>query len=240
MLIAALIAFQVVVFFALIIMLRKILTKNVVSATRHIDELNQDYMKKEEEANRLLDDARQKSEEMIAKAQQEAAGAKEAALREVEAEKEKLITQARAQSVEIIQQADRSRQLLLSEITDRISKEGVVKAVELIEQVLPEKFRQEAHSHWAEELIDQGFSQLENLRVPSDVRDVVVRTPFTLTDAQRKGVAKKLKDILGREMALKEEIDPKVVAGITITIGSLVLDGSLKNKIQERAKSASA
>jgi len=31
-------------------------------------------------------------------------------------------------------------------------------------------------------------------------------------------------------------VDPKVVAGIVITIGSLVLDGSFKNKIQEKAR----
>ena len=48
MLMASFIIFIVVVFVGLIFMLRKIMTQNIISATQHIDELNQDYTKKDE------------------------------------------------------------------------------------------------------------------------------------------------------------------------------------------------
>jgi len=108
----------------------------------------------------------------------------------------------------------------------------------LLQETLPQAFKQEVHLHWVEELIEGGFVQLERLRFPEDIREIKVTSAFSITEEQRKNLSKKLKDVLGYELILKEEIDPKIVAGLIITIGSLVLDGSLRNKIRERTKSA--
>jgi len=51
-------------------------------------------------------------------------------------------------------------------------------------------------------------------------------------------LSKKLKSLLSTDIPIKEEVDPRIVAGMVIHIGSLVLDGSLKNKIQEKARDA--
>jgi F-type H+-transporting ATPase subunit delta len=93
------------------------------------------------------------------------------------------------------------------------------------------------HAHWVEELIEEGFNQLEHLRMPEDLREVKITSAFPLTEGQRKSLVKKLKEVLVKDITLKEEVEPKIVSGFIITIGSLVLDGSLKNKIQERARS---
>jgi F0F1-type ATP synthase membrane subunit b/b' len=44
MLIATLILFQLIIFAALVIVLKRVLTKNIISATGHLDEMNQDYL----------------------------------------------------------------------------------------------------------------------------------------------------------------------------------------------------
>ncbi len=238
MLIASIIALQVIIFVGLIVMFRRIMTQNVVLATRHIDELSQEYTKKEDEVNRQRDEIRQKSQEIVTRAQEEAATLKEQTLREAEQEKDKILKQARHQSDELIQQADRSRQLLIAEIDKRIEIEAIAKACELVQDTLPGHFMHGAHSHWVEDLVEHGFQQIERLRIPEEVQDVHVVSAFPLTDPQREKLLKRLKGILGRDLALKERVDTKMVAGLVISIGSLVLDGSLKNKIQERAKSA--
>jgi F0F1-type ATP synthase delta subunit len=238
MLIAALILLQVVIFLGLILMFRKIMTQNVVLATRHLDELNQDFLKREDEINRQREEIRQKSESLLTKAQQEAAQLKAQGMKEAEGERERILKMARFQSAEIIQQAEKSRQLLISEIEERISREAINKACELIQNTLPEQFKQEVHALWVEDLIENGFQQVKRLRIPEDVQEIKLTSAFGLTKDQRAVVSKKLREISGREIALAEEIDPKVVVGLVITIGSLVLDGSLRNKIQEQAKSA--
>jgi F0F1-type ATP synthase delta subunit len=236
MLIVSMILLQVILFGGLIFILRKILTQNVIVATRHIEGLSQDHAHKQTELNRQLEEAKQKSEEMIRTAQEEAQGTKIKVIQDAEAERDRILQQAHTKSEELIQQADRSRQMILNEINERIAKEAVNKACELIHDTLPEQFKLDVHEHWVKELLEGGFVQFERLQVPAALKDVKITSAFPLTDGQRKDLVKKLKDALHRDVILQEEVNPRMVAGFVVTIGSLVLDGSLRNKIQERAR----
>jgi len=220
----------------LIYAFRRIMNKNVVLATKHLDDLNQEYTQKEKEVNRQLEEAKQKAAAMVLQAQNEAEKAKAEIIQAAESEREKIIADARAQGNELMQQADKSRQLLLAEIHERIEKEAINTACELIQNTLPEHFKQDVHVHWVEELITNGFSKLEHLRLPTDIKEIKITSAFALHDDVHKTLVKKLKDILGYEVALKEEVDSKLVAGLCITLGSLVLDGTLRNKILAQAK----
>lgn len=236
MLIISLILLQILIFAGLIFMLKRMFVRNVVSATKHLDELNQDYVKKEEEASRQLEEAKQKAQEIVSKATDEAENLKGRIIKESNDEGDAIVKEARAKSDDIIQQADKTRQRLLSEVDERVAKEAIDRACELIQHALPEQLKQDAHSQGVEELIASGFTKLERLRIPPDIREIKIISAFKLNETQRKSLSKKLKDALGHEAVLKEEVDPAMVAGIVINIGSLVLDGSLKNKIQEQAK----
>lgn len=236
MLIAALIFLQVIIFVVLITVFRKIMNKNVVLATKHMEGLSQDFSEKEKQINNKIQEAEQKAREIILHAQEEVEKIKKENTNDIEKEWNKVLKEAREQGEDIIRQADKSRQFLLSEIDQRIAKEAVVKACELIQHALPQQFKQDVHAHWVAELISAGFSQLEHLRIPEDVKQVKIVSAFPLTEDQRQVLFKKLADILGSDIKLKEENDPKLVAGLSIGIGELILDGSLKNKIQAGAK----
>ena len=238
MLIVSLIVIQVIIFGGLIFILRSILSQNVSVATRHLDELNNDYTQKEIELKRQLDEAQKRAAEIVAKAQEEAQQNKARLMTETETQRNKLLQETHTQAEELMQQADKSRQMLLAEIQDRIAKEAVDKACELIHDTLPEQFKLNAHQHWIEELMDSGFVQFERLKIPENIREVKIVSAFSLSENQRKNLTKKLKDALNKNITLKEEVDPRIVAGFIIYIDELVLDGSLKNKIQERARNA--
>lgn len=238
MLIVPLIVLMVFIFLGMIFVFRNIMNQNVVLATKHLEDLNREYGEKERQVNQQLEEVQLKSQEILARAQTEAEKLKVDGLKEIESEKEKILQQTRTQSEEMIQQADRSRQALIHEMEERIAKESVNKACELIQNTLPEQFKQEVHAHWMDELINKGFTRFEKLRIPDDIRDIKITSAYALTEQQRKALTKKLSDTLKRDIALKEEDDPRIVAGFIISIGNLVLDGSLKNKIQEEAKSA--
>jgi len=236
MLIVSMVIMMIFVFGGMILILRKLLSQNVSLATRHLEDLNDDYAKKEADLKRQLEDVRQKAEEIVRKAQEEATQIKARLLKEAEEQKAKLLQDTHTQTEELMQQADKSRQMLLSEIKQRVAQEAVDKACQLIEETLPEQFKLDVHRHWIEELMGSGFDQFERIKVPEDVKEVKITAAFALEENQRKNLTKKLKDALNKDITLKEEIDPRVVAGFIIHIGSLVLDGSLKHKIQERAR----
>ena len=239
MLIASLVLLQIVIFGGLIFILRRILNQNVILATKHLDELNQDYSKKEQDIQKRLEDLKQKTQEILSKAQGEAQQLKESIIKQAEKERDDILSKTRVKGEEMMKQADKSRQLLISEIDDRIAREAVSKACELTQYVLPEEFKQIVHIHWLNELIKNGFNQLERLSVAEDIHEINIKSAFDLNEEQRKLLSKKIKEVLSRDITLKETVDSNMVAGVIITLGSLVLDGSFKNKIQEQAKKLS-
>ncbi|MFA5157331.1 MAG: F0F1 ATP synthase subunit delta [Candidatus Omnitrophota bacterium] len=236
MLIVSLIMLLLIIFGIMIFFFRKIMTQNVTVATMHLDELSRDYAEKEKRINQQLEEANEKAQEIVSTAQSEAEKIRSETIRQAEQERDKMIQAARTQTQEMVHQADNSCNQLISEMEDRISKEAVKRACDLTHDLLPEEFRKLVHGQWVEDLIEKGFNQAERLRLPEGIEEATLVSAFALSDEQRKRIAKKLKDALGKDLAIKEAVDPKVVAGLVITIGSLVLDGSLKNKIKEKTR----
>lgn len=238
MLAFSLIFLQIVIFAGMIFILKKIMSTNVTMATKHIEEMSQEYLKKEEEVSRRLEEAKRTSEDMVSKAIQEADTVKTRKLNEAENESIRIIEEARTKSEEIMQLADKSRERLLGELDDRIAIAAIDKSVELIHDILPEKFVKDVHAHWVVDLMDHAFAGIEKLNIPKDLKEIRVVSAFELTPDQRGMLLKKLKDSLSYDSPVKEETDPRLVAGLVLHFGSLVLDGSLRSRIRERAKDA--
>lgn len=238
MAIALLIVLEVVIFVVLVTVLKRVLMRNMASATQHLDGLNEDYARREEDISRRLREADKKAQDIVSKAQGEAERLKLKTIKDAREEKDRILQQAHLSGDEMIQQADKSRQLLISELDEKISKAAVEKACEIVKSVLPEGFKHDMHLQWVQELVKTGFANMDRLRIPEDTKEIKITSAFALTEDERKPLAKKLKEALNHDIVIKEEVDPNLVAGLVITIGSLILDGSLKNKIQEHVKSA--
>ncbi|OGG96485.1 MAG: ATP synthase F1 subunit delta [Candidatus Lambdaproteobacteria bacterium RIFOXYD2_FULL_50_16] len=56
-------------------------------------------------------------------------------------------------------------------------------------------------------------------------------TAFELTNAEVKGLTKKISEYTQLEVSLEVEVDKSILGGAITQIGSLVLDGSVKNRL---------
>jgi F0F1-type ATP synthase delta subunit len=235
MLIVALIILLLLVFFAMIYVFRRIINQNVTVATHHLDELNHDFEEKQKKIDVLLQEAKAQAQQITQKAGEEGEKQKTETIQAAEKERDKVIQEARTHAEEMVQQAEKSRYQLLADLDERIEKASVRKACELIGLVLPETFRKEVHAHWAQDLLKGGLSQLEQVRLPQELKEVKITSAFPLEEEERQALVKKIKAKVGN-IPFKEEVDPAIVAGFVISLGSLMIDGSLKGKIEEQAK----
>lgn len=229
------VVFFLLMFFGLVIMFRNVIGKNVTSATKQLEEMSQEYAKKEAEIERQLEEIKRKSQEAVSKAQEEAQKQKEQIVKEAQTEKSKVLDAAQIRVDEMIQQAEKARQSLLSEIEQRIEEKALKRAIELLRQALPEALRQEIHNRWINDLISSSLEQLDRLRVDENVDQARVVSAFSLEPGQVEALKLKIREKLGRELGLKEDLEPDIISGVIVHIGSLVFDGSLKTKIQEIA-----
>ena len=56
---------------------------------------------------------------------------------------------------------------------------------------------------------------------------------YEVTEAQQKSIAKSLKKRLGRDVKLKVEIDRDLLGGIIVKAGDLVIDGSVRGRLEQ-------
>ena len=78
--------------------------------------------------------------------------------------------------------------------------------------------------------IAQGFEQL---RADAErTIEATVRSASPLGDQERAALAQALKKRLDREVTLKCEIDPRLIGGAVIRAGDLVIDGSVRGKLE--------
>ena len=61
---------------------------------------------------------------------------------------------------------------------------------------------------------------------------VTIITSVDLDSTLKSKLTAKLKDVLKKEIIIKEEIDPSILGGIIIKVGDTVIDGSLAKDLR--------
>lgn len=227
-----------VVFAGLVMVLRQLMAKHATTATAHLQGLSQDYVRKQEELKKRLEEADRHYQEQLVKAQEEAYRLKAEALKEGEAVKQQAVDQARQEAERIIQQANQARDTLRREMIESMEARAVERACELLQRALPEPLREAAHVRWVEALMDDGLIEVKQLERREDIREARVCSAFALMPAQRTRLLERLRAALGSSVTLQETVDPRLIAGLVVTVGHLVLDGSLASKLLEAARHA--
>jgi F-type H+-transporting ATPase subunit delta len=62
--------------------------------------------------------------------------------------------------------------------------------------------------------------------------DAVVTSAVALSKEQEKGIADSLKERLGRDVRITTEIDETLIGGAVIRAGDVVIDGSLRARLE--------
>jgi len=233
-----LLVLEVVIFGALVLLIRVIFARNLSHATSHLNELNQDYTQKLEDAKKRLQEAERYYDENVLKAKTDAEKLKGQILKEARAEEEGIVNSSRKQSTDIVEQAYKARDVLMKEIEEKVDDRALTKACELVQEILPQEISHELHDKWFAELSKNGFEALKRLNLPDDLSEGQIITPYPLTAEQKSLIEKKVKHELGHAVRLTEKIDPLLIAGVAIHLGSVAIDGSLKFKIGETVRHA--
>ncbi len=80
-----------------------------------------------------------------------------------------------------------------------------------------------------EEVYDSCLEQIDDIYKRMRV---LVTTSTGLTDGMRSSIIQRLKDVYDREIILEEKVDESILGGIQLTLGDLVIDGSLAKDLK--------
>jgi ATP synthase F1 delta subunit len=225
-----LIVLQILFFLGLLYFLRSVLTRNISRATGHLQELSRDYVSKEEEINRFLQNAQKEAKNIVAKELQAGQTTKEKLIREGQEFREQILKDAQQKSAEITERAQRNADFLLNEMDQKINERARELVGRLIRQSIPTDFLRDVHERW---LNGSGQSEfdLQHLKLPDNTKEAKIVSAFPLTEQQQEDLKGKLFKKTGENAALITEVDPALLTGFILTVGNVVIDASLKYRI---------
>lgn len=228
----------VVMFVVMLLVLRQVLSRHYLSATARLQSLSADYSRRQEELKGRIEEAETQYKERMMQVQLESDRILSQARQEAESVRARTLGDARQESERIMQQALESREGVRREIEQAFEARTIERACHLIRSGLPEPLRRELHVRWFEELLHGGFGHAQGASEGEALSEIRVASAFPLTAEQRRVLQERLAKAFGPDVAIAEELDERLVAGVRITAGSRVLDGSLSLRIQQAAHAA--
>lgn len=233
-----LVLIQLAIFTCLVFFLRILLVRNVSHATNHLQQMNEDYNQKLEDAKKRQIEAEKYYDQTILKTKTDAEREKVRILKEAHQTQERVVEEAHRQAEEIIAQANRAKEELLKEVDRRVDERSVDRAGEFVEIVLSSEMNAETHQRFVDEFLKLGLEDLERLNLPEEIVEAEIETAFDLNPKQKSLLQKKLEESLKRPIRLKEKTEPRLIAGFKVKLGAVLIDGSLKFRIKEAARHA--
>lgn len=126
---------------------------------------------------------------------------------------------------DIFQPASRHQQVL-DELTSKLGFSPI--AVSYFRGLLVER-----HIDWVT-MLSAYYQRLADRHLNQE--EAVVLTPLPLKREDRESLIASLSRITGKKIIMKEQIDPSLIAGLKVMIGSTIFDGSLSHQLQRIEK----
>ena len=227
---------QIVVFGIAVTVLRRVLSRNFVDAATRLQDMSAEYTRRHEELKEKLAESEQQYQEQLSRAKAEAERIIASARQEADMAKAGRLEEARLESERIVRQGLESRDGLRKELEREMEKRSVERACELIGDALPADLRRDIQGRWLEELFHNGLAQFDRINKEEAVQEVKIVSALPLTKEQRELLHTRLKERLGRDLKLAEQVDDHLDAGLMITVGSLVFDGTLASRIRRAVR----
>jgi ATP synthase F1 delta subunit len=226
-----LLAIQVVTFVAILFLLRFLFSRHLKVALDRLNTLHEENLAKEEELNEELKRAKEESEAQIEKGKQEAEIIIEDSKREAVRIRLALEEEAKVQAAKIVALGKVEAEKMKEGLVKDIQGQSVELASRMISELLIEADKVALQYQFANEIIEE-ISRLPKEQFSVQSKNIKVTSSYPLLDRQRDELKKVLGEKLAGAFELKEQIDAKLIGGLILDIGGMVIDGTLKNKLQ--------
>lgn len=227
-----LVLFQVGVFAVLVMGLKQLLLRNVQKATSKLREAEVELSRKEEDVRKRIEEHEGEFRRKNAEAQEALARAKEAMEKDVAKSRDVLLDEARKERDRILDEATRNKEKLRQDLI----REAQVKTLEYAGRVYELVFSAELGLKLDQVFLDELLVALEemdssSITISAPSIEVVSSHPLSAAHRDRlKGIVLQKFDA---SLEVKETTDPDLIAGVKIKLGSLEIDGSLRNRFNE-------
>lgn len=227
-----LIIIQLVTFAAIVFVLKKLLYTETAKEIRRLTKLKEENLEKQRELEQKINAAENVYKESLAKAEDEVRVVRAKAEDEAGKLKEVMIDKAKAEAEQIVKNAFNAREKMREEIELGMRKKAPLLASQILREVISPKAGEVLHGELVGDVIVK-IKKMEKTetRLKADKAEIV--TAYPLAKTEKNELMQAVCGMLGREISFSEKEDKKLTAGVIIKAGTLVIDGSLDNRMKQ-------
>ena len=223
---------QLVVFAVIVIVLRKMLLSDTMSAVRRMKSAESDLAKKEEAMRQKMEAHEQEMMRKKTEAEEELQRHREASEQDLARLKDRMKTEAKTEADRIISEAQLGKDKLRDQLMREASGKAVEYAGELFKLVVGKAASEKISMAFVDELIG-GLEEIDGASLHIEANETEFIASHKLDPGQRVKLEKLIADKFGVTLRIEEKIDEKLLGGMMIKLGSLEIDGSLLNRYRE-------
>ncbi|MFH1767795.1 MAG: F0F1 ATP synthase subunit delta [Candidatus Omnitrophota bacterium] len=226
------ILFQTIVFFIIYFFLKKLMWGSTESAVNRLNEEYGEINKKKEELTVKIQQIEEEYKARKEETEKAVLEIKDKADLDIQEKKDESFTKAKLTAEKIIADAMSSQ----VKIREDIQREEHLKMLDTCEATLKRIFSDIVKGELNKFLVADFLREFENMDlgpVPLYVEEVEVVTSADLSDTMKKAIEEHISTKLKRKMSVKEVVDKKIIGGVIMKFGTLVVDGSLVGKLKD-------
>lgn len=225
---------EILIFIGMVFFLRKMMASSSAEESERLQAMSQELIKKSQDVEFKIKEAEAQAKMKMEAADDEIRKLKAKMAQDAERIKDEATAKARQEVDRIIQQAMNTKDAIRAEIIAEQTERMVDEAVKLIKQVLSPKNLSATHQGLIQELIEQlGILDLSKLQIQADRGELM--TASSVDAADKAKIISVLSSKIGRTIDLTDVSSPNLIAGVSIKLGSFIIDGSLEKRLKESA-----
>ena len=230
--IVPLIILQVLTFVGLVVAFWLLFHRQQRAALLRLNSSLKQTLSKEAELKKKSAEAAKLHDDEVDKGRQEAKELAEAAKKQAQQILSDAKEKARLEAERMIQKGKEELERLKRTNASEVQRRASELAVKVIKYTFSQKGKAALQKQIIEEAIDDIKAlDKEKFVVKSD--EVLVKTAVAIESAQKQQLKKVLSEKMGHDVKINEEIDEGLIAGLVVKIDSMVIDGSLMNKLKK-------
>lgn len=216
----------------LVVVVKRLLFSDTMKAVGRIQLVEAELRKKEEAIRREIHDHEKTFARQKVQAEEDLQRQKVQTEKDLARLRDQMLAEAKKEGDRILDQAHKNEERFRQRIALEMEQKAVEYAGEVVRLVLGEKVSEQVNREFNDELIE-ALEGLDGDSITVDSDEGEVKTGHAMMADQKKRLDDLLSTKFGRPIRLVERIDPALLSGMVVKLGSLEIDGSLSSRMKE-------
>jgi len=226
---------QIATFIAIVFVLRKLLYSESAKEMLRLRKLKEETAEKQRELQQKIGEAQGAYKEKMAEAEEEMRAFRIKTEQEAEELKRKVLNKANEDAEQIVKAAFNAKEKMREEIGEEMRNKAPLLASRIFKEVISPEVREMVHKELIRDVIDK-LRKTEKTAFKSKVDKGEIVSAYPLSKSDKLVIEPLIHDSLGYQIPLREVEDSQLVAGILIKLGTILIDGSLNNRLKQVEK----